>query len=129
MVGGRFRFNEPRDSNFRGVFASAAVSVCTAGQAFAEPNCGDGPMTREMAQCLINGSTPASQQKAVWAYKHGGDVCEFFRQGGVNINALTQAKTYLTGTIGFSPAETASVVNTSVLWNCPEYAAPAGSIN
>jgi hypothetical protein len=111
------------------VCASIALGLSTAQQASAEPDCGDGPWTPEMGQCLINGSSPASQQKAVWAYKHGNDVCDFFQLGGVNINALTQAKTYLTGTIGFSPAETASVVTSSVLWNCPEYSMAVGNIN
>ena len=86
------------------IYAFVAIGLSTAQQASAEPNCGDGPMTPEMAQCLRDESTPADQQEAVWAFEHGDDVCDYFRQGGVNINALTQAKTYLTGTIGFSPA-------------------------
>ena len=86
-------------------------------------------MTPEMAQCLRDESTPADQQEAVWAFKHGDDVCDYFRQGGVNINALTQAKTYLTGTIGFSPAQTSGVITSSVLWNCPQYATAVGNIN
>lgn len=98
--------------------------------AVAEPDpCGSGPMTTETAQCLIGSATEQDQQAAVWAYKHGDQVCDVFHANGVNINALTQAKVYLRDTVGFSPEKTAEVVNTSVLWNCAEYASAVSNIN
>lgn len=111
------------------VCALLAVGMGTAQEAVAEPDCDFGPMTPELAQCLIDGATPRDQQAAVWAYKHGDQVCSIFRDSGVNINALTQAKLYLTDTIGFSPAETADVVSSSVLWQCPELSLAVSNIN
>jgi len=105
------------------------AGLSMAQEAVASPECGDGPMTTEMAQCLIANTTEQDKQAAVWAYKHGSQVCDIFRNNGVNINALTQAKVYLRDTVGFSPAQTADVVDSSVLWNCPEYMLPVGNIN
>lgn len=107
-----------------------AMGLGMAQAAVAEPDlCGSGPMTTEMAQCLIGSATEQDQQAAVWAYKHGDQVCDIFQTNGVNIDALTQAKVYLRDTIGFSPAKAADVVNSSVLWNCADYLSAVSSIN